>query len=111
MTPFTPLTLPNGSTLPNRFAKAAMEENMADADHAPSDALIRLYRVWAEGESGLLITGNVMIDHRAMTGPGGVVLESGQHAERFRPGRKRPARTARRCGCSSLTPAGKCPPP
>lgn len=83
MTAFTPLTLPNGSTLPNRFAKAAMEENMADADHAPSDALIRLYRAWAEGESGLLITGNVMIDHRAMTGPGGVVLESGQHAERF----------------------------
>ncbi len=83
MTAFTPLTLPNGATLPNRFAKAAMEENMADADHAPSDALIRLYRTWAEGEVGLLITGNVMIDHRAMTGPGGVVLESDRHAARF----------------------------
>lgn len=84
MTAFTPLTLPNGATLPNRFAKAAMEENMADADHAPSDALIRLYRTWAEGEVGLLITGNVMIDPRAMTGPGGVVLESDRHADRFR---------------------------
>lgn len=84
MTAFTPLTLPNGATLPNRLAKAAMEENMADADHAPSDALIRLYRTWAEGEVGLLITGNVMIDHRAMTGPGGVVLESEQHAQRFK---------------------------
>ena len=84
MTAFTPLTLPNGATLPNRIAKAAMEENMADADHAPSEALIRLYRTWAAGEVGLLITGNVMIDHRAMTGPGGVVLESDQHAQRFR---------------------------
>ena len=84
MTAFTPLTLPNGATLPNRMAKAAMEENMADADHAPSEALIRLYRTWAAGEVGLLITGNVMIDHRAMTGPGGVVLESEQHAQRFR---------------------------
>jgi 2,4-dienoyl-CoA reductase (NADPH2) len=84
MSPFTPLSLPNGTLLPNRFAKAAMEENMADADHAPSNALIRLYQTWAEGEVGLMITGNVMVDRRAMTGPGGVVLESGQHGERFR---------------------------
>ena len=84
MTPFTPLSLPNGTLLPNRFAKAAMEENMADADHAPSEALIRLYRTWAAGEVGLMITGNVMVDRRAMTGPGGVVLESGRHGERFK---------------------------
>jgi 2,4-dienoyl-CoA reductase (NADPH2) len=83
MSPFTPLTLPNGSHLANRLAKAAMEENLADADHAPSDALIRLYRAWAEGETGLIITGNVMVDRRAMTGPGAVVLESGRHRDRF----------------------------
>ncbi|VVE21305.1 2,4-dienoyl-CoA reductase [Pandoraea horticolens] len=46
---FTPLTLPNGTSIPNRIAKAAMEENMADADHAPSDALLRLYDAWAQG--------------------------------------------------------------
>ncbi len=80
---FQPLRLPNGSTLPNRLAKAAMEENLADADHAPSEALIRLYRTWAEGEVGLIITGNVMVDPRAMTGPGGVVLDSEAHAPRF----------------------------
>lgn len=39
---FTPLVLPNGTVIPNRIAKAAMEENMADADHAPSEELIRL---------------------------------------------------------------------
>lgn len=84
LSPFTPLTLPNGAIIPNRLGKAAMEENMADPDHAPSEALIRLYRAWAEGGAGLLITGNVMIDRRAMTGPGGVVLESDRQAERFR---------------------------
>lgn len=83
MTAFDPLILPNGAVIPNRLAKAAMEENMADEDHAPSEALIRLYRRWAEGGAGLMITGNVMIDHRAMTGPGGVVLESDRFGERF----------------------------
>ena len=53
MNPFTPLTLPSGSQLINRLAKAAMEENMADRDHAPSEALLQLYRTWAEGGAGL----------------------------------------------------------
>ncbi|WP_198403960.1 hypothetical protein [Chromobacterium violaceum] len=83
MNPFASLALPNGSLLPNRLAKAAMEENMADRDHAPSEELIRLYRAWAEGGAGLIITGNVMVDRRAMTGPGGVVLESARFGERF----------------------------
>lgn len=83
MSLFSPLTLPNGSVIPNRIAKAAMEENMADGDHAPSAELIRLYRAWAEGEAGLIITGNVMVDARAMTGPAGVVLEDDRHLDRF----------------------------
>lgn len=81
---FTELRLPNGSSLPNRIAKAAMEENMADADQAPSEALMRLYQAWADGGAGLLITGNVMVDGRAMTGPGGVVLEDASQLDKFR---------------------------
>ena len=84
MSLFSPLNLPNGAVIPNRIAKAAMEENMADEDHAPSAELLRLYRAWAEGEAGLIITGNVMVDARAMTGPGGVVLEDDRHLDRFR---------------------------
>ncbi|MGP9543934.1 NADH:flavin oxidoreductase/NADH oxidase family protein [Psychrobacter sp. AOP7-B1-25] len=76
---FSPLTLPCGAILPNRLAKAAMEENMADAGQTPGPTLLRLYKNWAEGGTGLLITGNVMIDGRAMTGPGGVVLD--KHSE------------------------------
>lgn len=84
MTLFSPLTLPNGAMIPNRIAKAAMEENMADGDHAPSAELISLYRAWAEGGAGLIITGNVMVDARAMTGAAGVVLENDRHLDRFR---------------------------
>ncbi|AGT10690.1 NADH:flavin oxidoreductase/NADH oxidase family protein [Paracoccus aminophilus] len=83
MTLFSELTLASGGVLPNRIAKAAMEENMADGDHAPSAELLKLYRAWAEGGTGLIITGNVMIDARAMTGPGGVVLEDDRHLDRF----------------------------
>ncbi len=81
---FQPLALPNGAIVPNRIAKAAMEENMAGADHAPSAALMRLYQAWADGGAGLLLSGNVMVDRRAMTGPGGVVLEEGAPLDAFR---------------------------
>lgn len=83
MSLFSPLALPNGAIIPNRIAKAAMEENMADADHAPSQDLIRLYRAWGKGGAGLVITGNVMVDATAMTGPAGVVLEDARHLNRF----------------------------
>lgn len=83
-TMFEPLTLPNGTVIPNRLAKAAMEENLADAEHAPGERLCRLYQQWAEGGVGLIITGNVMVDPRALTGPGGVVLQSGCDLEKFR---------------------------
>lgn len=84
MTAFQALTLPNGSIIPNRIAKAAMEENMADAEQAPSEQLMRLYQAWADGGAGLLLTGNVMVDRRAMTGPGGVVLEDESNLAKFR---------------------------
>lgn len=84
MSIFDSLALPGGSVIENRIAKAAMEENMADDDQSPSDELLRLYKAWAEGGAGLLISGNVMIDGRAMTGPGGVVLEDARHLARFK---------------------------
>ena len=73
---FAPLVLPNGAVLPNRIAKAAMEENLADPGQLPGPALWTLYRRWAQGGVGLQITGNVMVDPSAVTGPGGVVLDA-----------------------------------
>lgn len=84
MSPFQPLHLPNGAVIPNRIGKASMEENLADASQGPSPELLRLYRAWAEGGAGLLLSGNVMIDRRAMTGPGGVVLEDDRQLDKFR---------------------------
>ncbi len=81
---FSPLQLPNGTSVPNRICKAAMEENLADADQGPSPELFRLYQAWAEGGAGMILTGNVMVDRRAMTGPGGVVLEDARQLDKFR---------------------------
>lgn len=72
---FSSYTLPNGSIIPNRIAKAAMEENLANAKQQPDSALFALYDAWTKGGVGLMITGNVMVDRYAMTGPGGVALE------------------------------------
>ena len=72
---FAPLPLPNGTTMPNRLVKAAMEEHLAAPGQLPGEAIIRLYDAWAKGGVGLIITGNVMVDPRALTGPGAVVLQ------------------------------------
>ncbi|GAD83566.1 NADH:flavin oxidoreductase/NADH oxidase family protein [Nocardia asteroides NBRC 15531] len=81
---FTPFTLPNGAVLPNRLAKAAMEENMAAPGQLPDASLFRLYQRWSEGGVGLIITGNVMVHAQALTGPGGVVLDAESPLEPFR---------------------------
>ena len=81
---FAPFTLPNGSVLPNRLAKAAMEENLAAPGQVPGDALFRLYERWSHGGVGLIITGNVMVHDEALTGPAGVVLDDRAPIEPFR---------------------------
>lgn len=78
---FSSFTLPSGAVLSNRLCKAAMEENLADAGQVPGARLVNLYKAWAEGGVGLILTGNVMVDPTAMTGPGGVVLEQGTLAD------------------------------
>ena len=80
---FTEFKLPNGQRIKNRIVKAAMEENMSDESLQPGDALVNLYQKWAEGGAGLILTGNVMVDRLAMTGPGGVVLEKQTELEKF----------------------------
>jgi len=72
----SPLTLACGITIQNRIAKSAMSEQLADRHGSPTTDLQQLYAVWARGETGLLITGNVMIDSRAFVEPRNVVLES-----------------------------------
>jgi len=70
-----PLTLQNGTVIRNRIGKAAMEESLCDSNHGPSAQLIALYQRWAKGGAGLLITGNIMVDRTALTGPNNVLVE------------------------------------
>lgn len=69
------LRLPNGSLLRNRLAKAAMSEALGTYDNRPTQALVALYQRWAASGIGLILTGNVMIDRRALGEPGNVVIE------------------------------------
>ncbi|MFJ4471656.1 NADH:flavin oxidoreductase/NADH oxidase family protein [Streptomyces sp. NPDC089424] len=80
---FSPLSLRSGHVLRNRIAKAAMEENMAGDGQLPDKELFGLYRRWAAGGTGLLITGNVMVHAEALTGPAGVVLDEAAPLEPF----------------------------
>jgi 2,4-dienoyl-CoA reductase-like NADH-dependent reductase (Old Yellow Enzyme family) len=70
-----PLRLPNGVVLRNRLAKSAMSEAMGTYDNRPTPGLVRLYQRWGASGIGLLMTGNVMIDRRALGEPGNVVIE------------------------------------
>ena len=74
-------TLPNGSVLKNRIAKSAMSENFGTRNQAPSKGLINAYKVWAKGNPGLLITGNVMIDRMALGEARNVVVEDYKNFE------------------------------
>jgi 2,4-dienoyl-CoA reductase-like NADH-dependent reductase (Old Yellow Enzyme family) len=73
-----PLRLPRGATLPNRIAKAAMTEGLSDPQLRATERHVRLYRTWAAGGAGLLLTGNVMIDRRVMERPGNVAIDPAQ---------------------------------
>ena len=69
------LILPCGVKLQNRIAKSAMSENMSPKHHGPTKSIIHVYQRWADGGSGLLLTGNFMIDRNAIAEPGNILVE------------------------------------
>ncbi|SON58635.1 NADH oxidase [Mycobacterium simulans] len=69
-----PLELPCGVVLPNRVAKAAMSEQLADRQGRPLPALVALYQRWAASGAGLLITGNVAVQPSQLVEPYNVVV-------------------------------------
>ena len=58
------LTLPCGQVIKNRICKAAMTERIARGDNLAHQGHINLYKKWAEGDVGILLTGNVQVDYR-----------------------------------------------
>ncbi|MBL0846502.1 NADH oxidase [Mammaliicoccus fleurettii] len=81
---FQEKTLPNGNIIKNRFFKSAMSETLASKTGVPTYTLINLYKKWAQGGAGILVTGNVMVDSNHIGEPGNVVLESASHLEKFK---------------------------
>lgn len=79
-----PIDLPCGATIKNRFGKSAMSETLGTTDNRATAKLATLYQSWAEGGTGLLISGNVMIDKRHLGEPNNVVLEDDKDLDAIR---------------------------
>jgi 2,4-dienoyl-CoA reductase-like NADH-dependent reductase (Old Yellow Enzyme family) len=82
----------SGQTAPNRFLKSAMTERMAswdpenlEARGVPSRELVNLYKRWGEGDIGLIITGNILIEYNHIEAAGNCVIsrKSSFSGERF----------------------------
>lgn len=68
-------TLPCGISIPNRLAKAAMTEGLAESGGRAGVRIARLYRLWSEGGAGLILTGNIMVDGRYRERPANIVVD------------------------------------
>ena len=78
---FTPITLPNGTTIKNSFFKSAMSEGMGTREFQPKKNIATLYKRWAEGGTGLIITGNIMVDPKRTAEPGNIVFDKNSNME------------------------------
>lgn len=78
-----PLTLPCGAVVPNRICKAAMTEGLAHPDGSASAELARLYGLWSDGGSGILLSGNVQVDGDHLERPGNVIVDGPLSEDQF----------------------------
>jgi 2,4-dienoyl-CoA reductase-like NADH-dependent reductase (Old Yellow Enzyme family) len=79
-----PLALGNKATIRNRFFKSAASEQLGDRARNPKPGLATLFRAWAQGGTGLVVTGNVMVDRDALGEPFNVVLDDDSDLAAFR---------------------------
>ena len=79
-----PLTLPCGAVIPNRLCKAAMTEGLAHPDGTASEELERLYGIWSDGGSGILLSGNIQVDGDHLERPGNVIVDGKLSANAFK---------------------------
>ena len=69
------ISLPCGAQIKNRICKAAMTERIAFSDNYTNQRHLNLYKKWAEGDIGILLTGNVQVDKKHLEGPANVCIE------------------------------------
>lgn len=79
-------------TAQNRFLKGAMTERLSswdaknlEARGVPSKNLINVYRRWGEGQFGVILTGNIMIEYDHLEAAGNPIIPRGSpyEGERF----------------------------
>ncbi|PVI07717.1 NADH:flavin oxidoreductase/NADH oxidase-like protein [Periconia macrospinosa] len=82
----------SGTTAQNRFLKGAMAERLSswdpknlEARGVPSKNLINVYRRWGEGEFGVILTGNIMVEYDHLEAAGNAIIPRGSSydGERF----------------------------
>ena len=76
-------TLPCGQVVKNRVCKAAMTERIAKGNNIAHQGHVNLYDRWADGDMGILLTGNVQIDRRNLEGPANVVIDQNNYKEQY----------------------------
>lgn len=86
----------SGRTAPNRFLKGAMTERLSSYSQSdlpsrgvPSPEYINAYRLWGEGQIGLILTGNIQIEYDHLEAAGNAIItrnekSEGERFERFR---------------------------
>jgi len=80
----SPLKVTKTCQSKNRLFKSAMSEQLADENRDPDEKLIRLYETWAKGGTGIIVTGNVMIDRTAIGEIKNVALDEQSNLTRFK---------------------------
>jgi 2,4-dienoyl-CoA reductase-like NADH-dependent reductase (Old Yellow Enzyme family) len=101
--------LPRGGVLKNRVCKSAMSEALGTRQGWATPELARLYGTWADGGVGLCITGNVMIDRRALGEPGNVVIEDDSQMAELRAWAKAATRHGTQCWVQLNHPGKQAP--
>ena len=75
--------LPCGAKIKNRICKAAMTERIAFGDNFTNQRHLNLYKTWAEGDIGILLTGNVQVDRNHLEGPANVCIEETSYKDQL----------------------------
>lgn len=80
----SPLKITEECEVKNRLFKSAMSEQLANPDRDPDQHLFNLYNTWALGGTGMLVTGNVMIDRSAIGEIKNVALDEKSDLAKFK---------------------------
>ena len=76
-------TLPCGQVIKNRICKAAMTERIAKGNNLAHQGHANLYEIWAQGNIGISLTGNVQVDRRNLEGPANVAIDQNNYKDQY----------------------------